>query len=443
LKFGSKILDDVKSLIQMMEDPTSSDAINALNKFGEGQFPSITSALFRHRVMESILSHYFPESAQIGKGYFDADSRNNFRVRQLNIMKQKRLRKFFGTQITEEQMKRQTFTGGLHGNYDTSSPVFQDGISTYSQSEDESQEVDKKKKVDKLTGFFGDQLPKHQMKAQHLVNNDSGSEDPSMVEELSPVSQVALLETINELPPEEKAMLTRRAKKLLMMLGENIDGKEVHASLGTSMQPSESPISPDSILQSDNASIDASILDENDSKSAQKQRLDKLSHFLGHRIAEADIVTSEPQVIARPLTVGEKKIYQKKAGKLEQLLGSTVPADSIVNYASQEIADDEDWMEEIDQAKPLPKEEFDILDGDDFDQDRKNKLARLRKLRKMLGISADVTVLTDKVLKDLEESIRSEIQDPEDRALLQEDLERMKARASQNVAQPVHRPLAQ
>jgi hypothetical protein len=228
-----------------------------------------------------------------------------------------------------------------------------------------------------------------------------------------------------------------------MMLGETLDGKEINASLGPAPH-TDSPISPDSVLaQSDCVSIDLSIAEDGDNKQAQKQRLDKLSHFLGHRIAEADIVITEPQVIARPLTVGEKKIYQKKAGKLEQLLGSNVPADSIVNYASAEKVDD--WMEELDEARPLPKEihSDDEVEEDASDIDRKNKLARLRKLRKMLGISIDVTVLTEKVLKDLEESIKSEIHDPEDRALLQEDLERLKVRVSQNTTSPLTRPLAQ
>jgi hypothetical protein len=174
-----------------------------------------------------------------------------------------------------------------------------------------------------------------------------------------------------------------------------------------------------------------------DSKQTQKQRLNKLSHFLGHRIAETDIaITNDRPAIARPLTVGEKKIYQKKAGKLEQLLGSSVPANSIVNYASAERVDD--WMEELDEPRPLPREEFTSSFEEDseenIDQDRKNRLTRLRKLRKMLGFSADFSVLTERGLKEFEESIKSEIHDPEDRALLQEDLERLKARVSQSIS---------
>jgi hypothetical protein len=154
---------------------------------------------------------------------------------------------------------------------------------------------------------------------------------------------------------------------------------------------------------------------------AQKHRLDKLSQFLGQRIAETDISSSSNSVLARPLSENERKVYQKKQGKLTKIFGKNVPSNNIVNYATSASVDDLDV--EIEGA-----EQDTDTDSEAQDNERKKKLQKVRKLRGMLGIddASKLATMTEKALEALESSIRESVDDPEVCAVLMADLKTIK-----------------
>ncbi|KAJ3313863.1 hypothetical protein HDV04_001424 [Boothiomyces sp. JEL0838] len=445
---GQKIITDKIEILELIEDPNSEESKRALNLFADGQYPSISSALFRQRVLSTIISHYLPIVSPVILGYFDADSRQEWAQKHKKLHKQKKLTKFFGDRPGTEIMQSQV-AGDTRR---VSIPYEEDEVNQRESRESESvkssmDDADKRKKVDKLTGFFGDQLPKRQMKSQNLVEETQLSSALSTSEMKSEPSigvPDVLIDTINELKPEEKSALTKRAKKLLMMLGENLDQKNLSEAIPTKpvgkfneadfdssefeeIQKAEDLIDP----------LDSSLPEGIDGKLTQKQRLDKLSHFLGHRIAETEVINqSAPQQTARPLTTGEKKLYQKKAGKLERLLGSTVPAENIVNYGTKSddnLGDDDE--QDLANEKRADNNSPDPLTSDE--DDRRMKLNKLRKLRKMFGIEINSLQneqeISEGAIKEIEESINSQVKDPEYRALLYADLDTLKLQHKKTV----------
>ncbi|KAJ3276409.1 hypothetical protein HDV01_005032 [Terramyces sp. JEL0728] len=436
---GQKIITDKIEILELIEDPNSEEAKRALNLFADGQYPSISSALFRQRVLSTIISHYLPIVSPVIFGYFDADSRQEWAQKHKKMHKQKKLTKFFGDRPDTEIMQSQISAGSrvvAHPYEDEEGEQETENRESIKSSLDDA---DKRKKVDKLTGFFGDQLPKRQMKSQNLVEETQSSalSISDIKPEISLGDPEVLIDTINELKPEEKSALTKRAKKLLMMLGENLDQKNLSEAIPTK------PVGKFNEAEFDSSEFEEiakaeELVDQSDSTSesidgklTQKQRLDKLSHFLGHRIAETEVnYQAVSQQTARPLTTEEKKLYQKKAGKLERLLGSAVPAENIVNYGTKS----DDNLDDEEQEKDFDNNLADSLDSDE--DDRKIKLNKLRKLRKMFGI--EITLqneqdISEIDIKEIEESINSQVKDPEYRALLYADLDTLKLQHKKTV----------
>ncbi|KAJ3318687.1 hypothetical protein HDV06_004100 [Boothiomyces sp. JEL0866] len=444
---GQKIITDKIEILELIEDPNSDEAKRALNLFADGQYPSISSALFRQRVLSTIISHYLPIVSPVILGYFDADSRQEWAQKHKKMHKQKKLTKFFGDRPDTEILQSQVTSGTRR----VSEPYVEETGDNESENRESIKlsmdDADKRKKVDKLTGFFGDQLPKRQMKSQNLVEEtqlSSALSASELKQEVSIADPDVLIDTINELKPEEKSALTKRAKKLLMMLGENLDQRNLSDAIPTKPVGKFNEADFDSsefeeIAKAEELvdSTDQSLADGIEGKLTQKQRLDKLSHFLGHRIAETEVINqSATQQTARPLTSGEKKLYQKKAGKLERLLGSAVPAENIVNYGtkSDDNLNDEDDQDLETEKKPN-NNIADPLDSDE--DDRKVKLNKLRKLRKMFGIEISSLQseqeISEIAIKEIEESINSQVKDPEYRALLYADLNTLKLQHKKTV----------
>ena len=111
----------------------------------------------------------------------------------------------------------------------------------------------------------------------------------------------------------------------------------------------------------------------------------------------------------------EKKLLQKKNQKLEQLFGAAVPA-NIINCASI-IAQIESQNSQTDLS---------IAPESQMDDDRRMRLARLRKVTKMLGIRDVSGSITEEAIRAIQEAITSLAENEDDRVSLLEELVKSK-----------------
>ncbi|KAJ3361003.1 hypothetical protein HDU91_004161 [Kappamyces sp. JEL0680] len=436
-KLGPDYRADMELFVHVLENPSSDDAAKVLRDITPGQIPALESPLFRQTVLLKRLSHYFTDQRGIAdKQYFDNDGRRAWASRHRQVQKQKRLTKFFGIRPTSDQMQQQSIPGRPS--------VFSDlgeeyAINIISEIFPEAPEIDKRKKAEKLAEFFGDQLPGRHMKKQNIITGTPSETSDSVVH--SEVygeenNEFELLGTVNELTPAEKLILTKRAKKLLGLLGHDVDSKvmaqtqgQIH---GTILEASESSLSPLSSTSSPTS-------EDNDSnvRIAHKQKLDKLSHVMGERISEEQIHDELPAQVARPLTEREKKLYQKKNSKLERVFGNVVPADNVINYGTELADTDADSITAIPTATATETDssvsESDLHSSRALEEERKNQVVRLRKLKKMFGIHDSSQPLSDEAIKQIEESIMKNVVDESDRQSLFEDLNKLKGK---NAASP-------
>ena len=423
-------MEEVDRIVEILENPNAVSSKEALNLFGESK--SINSLFFRQNILSGIMSRYFPLVSPVIRDYFSEANRSKFSDKQKKMLKEKKLTKFFGIRPSAEHMQQQKITLPLFEESpdaarsiisDTSTPVIEvDDLTT------------RRKKAEKLNEFFGEAPQTNEL----LIEND-GLEREDIV--FGP--------TINELSQEQKAELTRRARKLLSVLGETLDEKTVQQTVttkakeaaegGTSLLNVESSPVHRLSFSADTASIYSVATTQNvDGRLEQKQRLDKLSDFLGHRIMESDILEAQSYaqsvVPARPLTDEEKKRYKKRTNKLEFLLGATIPANTIVNYAvpePTEIVLDEAALKEL-ADEDFEDESADAVPDFDEGQERRSKQNRLKKLRKILGIELKVgAVIKKQVIDDLEKSLSS-MDDEKDRQVLFQDLKKLKELASRS-----------
>lgn len=418
----NKIFNDCRELVKIMETAGSTESLKNVGVLED--YPVITSSLFRHRVLTTIISHYFPASEGIPKSYFDSETRQEWGRKHRQVQKQRRLLKFFGSRPTQEHMTKQTL------NDSDSEPDSVLSVANTAESCN-NEDKEKRKKVEKLMEFFGGQLPKKHLKKQNLHVSEIDSIDCTSKSsqlydnQLEMDPEFDFLITVNELGPEEKLILTKRAKKLLVMLGTKVDSETVlktRQKIDTSTPIS--PLSPSKILTESGDDL------EEDGKMNQKQRLTKLSYVMGHRIGEQHIQTTvvDSSQMARPLTLEEKKIFKRKSGKLERLLGSTVPPDNIVNYVGEvrELSSMEDF-EESEAISSIRSCDFESpaiqSESEGEDDGKKSKVVRLRKLRKVLGLHEGVTSSTSSLrqTEEKEDNLLSEIEkakrDPRDEVL--------------------------
>lgn len=441
-------LIDIQKYLSLAENPDSEESQKELKKFGG----DVNSTLFRQHILLRTISRYFPKTS-VTKDYFGTENRAEWGTRHRQIQKQKRLQKFFGDRPTNDLMDQQGQMQGTTGSFGDESEnerqILKQGdpnIENAANSE-VSFEIDKRKKVDKLVGFFGGTLPNRQMKRQNLLGDadekgtrtDSESiysnENPGLMAD----DEMVLLGTVNTLTAEEKMILTKRAKKLLGVLGAEVDSTVVSMTQGkhVSIMPSRNPTmvtelsnpieehsSPSSNYQSPSVSGYASNDDIQVSRNAQKQKLDKISHVMGERISEDVIqkIAEDPPIVqARPLTLQEKKLFLKKNNKLEGFFGNSVPVETVINYAGNE-EDEDDFDSNRTPISPVEDSE---------EAERQNQISRLKKLRKMLGINDENgPPITEDDIKKIEDSIQRAVADESDRKSLLEDLDRMKKRVT-------------
>ena len=330
----------------------------------------------RVKLLKEIFFNYFPKSEPIPAEYYSLSQREQVRAKQMYIEKQKKLKKFFGQHLNDSQMSRQrqswhADTRGTKSNSSTplSPSKMNDAFKDFAFSTSDSQ--DKRKKAEKLTSFFGIPIPNDKIVLEAV--------------EASKADQDTLITTLNELDTKEKAKLTKRAKKLLVLLGENVEKDVLNRTLTIKTRPEAINSVFESSADSLSLRRDSSMSTIEDKQDIQKRRLDKLSHKFGSRVNEKNIAETTNVTQTRKLNAAERKLIQKKSVKLEQLFGTSVPLENLMNYDSQgSICGSESSSFEDDANDEL----FGDEDMSPTFESKQSQIARMRKIRKKFGVDS-------------------------------------------------------
>ncbi|KAJ3182049.1 hypothetical protein HDU87_000389 [Geranomyces variabilis] len=198
-----------------------------------------------------------------------------------------------------------------------------------------------------------------------------------------------------------------------------------------------------------------------DSRLAHKRRLDKISSLMGQRIGVGEIIEArahvnpniQPAVPSRPLTLEEKKLFQKKSTKLERMLGQLPPVEAIMQglpgNARPEVErvrkslvglqflvkNAKDVVEILDAVREISDVKSDRDSGSESpaltpvtvggagDGSKESRQKKLNKLRKFFGdkISVEMVVETQ-LLADLERSLQDVTQDEDELSILRAEV---------------------
>jgi Regulator of G protein signaling domain len=398
-------------VIDVLLDPESEKSKKLID---DGRYETISSLQFRQSILSDTFARYFPIVSPVVRSYFNEDDRNEWRRKQVNVGKGKKLTKFFGQRPTSEHMNRQK-SYLAPSREDSLSEISSQPSST--ETDDFDENGGRRKKAGKLVEFFGQTLDRGAMVNQKLLQ--SSEVDAEQVAAQNQANNDQLLSyqiTTNNLSGEEKRELTKKARKLLNVLGETLDEKTVD-SLKQNMptgpfEPGISDSRVNLVKPLKTSDILVQVQEELDPKQVQRNRLEKLSKFLGHRIAESDLAPESDSPKARRLTVEEKNTYKRRSLKLLSILGSNVPLEAIVNYNLKPtvFTMDQESLISLGDEDVLPLSIGDLSGGsDDETTVHRQKQLRLKKLRKLLGEDIRVgTVLNQPFLDNVEKSIDSE-----------------------------------
>ena len=298
----------------------------------------------------------------------------------------------------------------------------------------------KRKKVEKVVDFFGNQKAREEIQKQSraAAERDENSDFPPP----SPTTEEAFdfLGGVNELTPEEKLIIQRRAKKLLGILGNNVDGRPISPNqiVGDHQNRVVVKLQVDIDSIATESSTFPSMDEQMNATSVTRSKLDKLSKTLGEKISESqlkDYLIVEEQTFARPLSPLEKRAFKKKNDKLERVFGNIVPAEEVIYYGNTGGpvgAETGNAVEGEDTSSPfvssLLASDAQSDEGPDEDgrpdEDKQSQLIRLRKLKKMLGITEGVQISED-ALKEIYDAVNRVVENEDDRKSILDELDRM------------------
>jgi hypothetical protein len=280
----------------------------------------------------------------------------------------------------------------------------------------------KRKKAEKIVGFFGNQKARDEIQRQ-LSDNYTPSNPAN--EDFQ--SNFDFMGGENELTTEEKLILQRKAKKLLSILGSDLDGRPISPSqiVGDNQNRVNTWFQEkDFDIESSQSSFPS--LDEEMNTSPTRLRLDKLSKTLGEKISEIHLQeysNAEERIVARPLSPLEKKEFKKKNDKLERVFGNVVPAEEVIYYGHikgsiREKTDNAADNEDEDSAS------VSAASNNQIEEDKQNQLIRLRKLKKMLGIT-EGSPIGESGYKEIYEAVNRLVDNENDRKSILEELDKM------------------
>ncbi|KAJ3328428.1 hypothetical protein HDU76_009982 [Blyttiomyces sp. JEL0837] len=361
------------------------------------------SRLDRDKILNRILHNFFPKSRYFPiEGYFNDPSRVSSTQKHRRRRKEKKISKFFGERPSFEQLQRQLVTANFPNQ--TAALMWTPGSTRPFYAPNEMDETDasqtgpnsgdvynKKKKVDKLTEFFGENLTKLELKKQQLAD-DMGYDNVFSDEDLAEEGYDSLpITTRNDLDPEEKRRLKKQSKKISSILGDptaqdyamkilteklaEMRRREKMAMVGGSgdvsasvdMTPAQlaaldedilsSPeetdvatekpdldslknIRGDLFTRSASSDMSAQLKDAGDireTKEYKRKKLSKLSSFLGEAAgvveaaeAEASKRADELGPARSPMTEEERRDQRRRANKLERVLGQVVTPEMFI-----------------------------------------------------------------------------------------------------------------
>jgi hypothetical protein len=412
---------DLGEIYSILEHPESSQSMRSL-KDSVPTDSQVASPNFRQKFLFTIMSYYFPKNKVIFDDYFDVEVRNEWKRKELH-KKQKRLKKFFGATMTEIQMKKQVVDNSsyIEESRKEESPSFG---SEMGPSEEE-ENIGKRRKSEKLANFFGNNITTFLLNSQKICS----ASGESLAAQQDDVKQDnSFIGALNELLPEEKMVLTKRAKKLLLVLGDGAEGYGLAKGLNN-IRRKESKNEDEirdfegiSLLKSDGDSDayenDSSDNDKGCLKNSKKSRANKLWHLLGERILPGQLVQDNSTAVPRPLSAKEKQVYRKKVEKLERMLGASVPAKSIVAYDNIVESSDED----SDHTETIS-----VHSKDPEEVQRQLKISKLKKIQKIMGIKGPVNgAFDDHYLQDLERSVGVLPSNAETREVLKTEIQKIR-----------------
>ncbi|KAJ3120874.1 hypothetical protein HK098_004190 [Nowakowskiella sp. JEL0407] len=477
-------LELMESNIRLANNPVAlqaSRSIDSLNLL-DNQELKIQNDL-KETILFQILNEYFP-LIRPNEGYFSQTKRLTWSAKQKKLSKAVKLHKFFGERPTEDQLKKQVIVTTLAES--ESSSIFNAALDPKSPDDDENtgETTNRRKKVEKLEGFFGDRLPSKQLRVQKLVNGEIMTDESEEIdaeyfsEDSASSSGDEILipvETSNELDATQKRMLTKRSKKLQAMLGESLDEATVQKHMterfmvrsgsasGINSPPENAGDDPQDMLTIEESKSDSDDDLLTNTKGKKKKQINKINKFLGERITPETLqVISAPATnlaknAPRPLTNEERAAAKKRLNKLESILGVLPPgetvgpsapmpiqkpaASSTRSLAGQAIHSLSTALQKRDVIDLL--ETFTTPDGslvnrfcesgkfiltitqDNFNSSANKEVRqkKLKKLRKFFGDTIDiVNIFETQILQELESSLIEESDDPEEISLAREEM---------------------
>lgn len=182
---------------------TGNVLINSINE--SSKLESDTTPIYREKILLDTIERYFSKSSKkITKKYFDSNERASKSRKRKHLRKKKRLAKFFGDQPDDDDLFHQRISSeSISGYHDHSKTR-----STHEMDDEDYSNSDKRKKMNKLSGFFGSNLTGQQVQTQGL----------SYKELAKSVAQ----ESFHSLENHDKQTVTR-VQKLKTVLGiENL-----------------------------------------------------------------------------------------------------------------------------------------------------------------------------------------------------------------------------
>ncbi|KAJ3372022.1 hypothetical protein GGF31_002284 [Allomyces arbusculus] len=349
-------------------------------------------SFIRDKYLNRVVKRYFPSAVTI-EGYWDSIGNSTNQVRLRKVLKEKKLSKFFGIDRNSDRaqlaqhLQGQPATGSgatasvpgsayeLEGSLDSDDPRSDAPSDEGDSSSDDGNLFARKRRADKLTEFFGKKVDL--MELQHTTTTSSlPAPDPAA---LAAAAQQARVVTVNELSSEDKAMLTRRSKKLRHVLGETLDENTAYESLLREIfnpgnndrrrtssnitaaayrartallasMPEADPLEQELDL-ADNASVassassasSSSLSDENTAEPSKRKlktirRRGKLQQVFGQGNLPPELVKSMPAAGAaaaagapggRPLTKEDRRKKIARATKLEKVFGELPPPEAL------------------------------------------------------------------------------------------------------------------
>ncbi|KAJ3263219.1 hypothetical protein HDU77_011080 [Chytriomyces hyalinus] len=351
---------------------------------------------YRDIVLERVVHRYARDCRFFDEHGYYADPDHSSEIDRTQRKKmEKKLSKFFGERPGASDLDRQKYmidclkkavadtnAQALLSQFDQEAS---NGASDISSSELPGVNADgsvnvavlKKKKFEKLVDFFGEPLPRDERK---FLNNDhmlQYPENTALAKYKSHPSLDALdeaVDTVNDLTPDEKRNMTKKARKIINVLGDQSAEKKLKESRGSVLmhRPSgsfsanavklteneETSAQVGTPLQSYIDQLTGSMSDSSDDSSEEevspnpelteeemkqirklrKKRLSKLTAFLGEEAGMIE-VASTPNAAKQNLTKEEKVQQRKRLQKLERVMGELVTTDILENALDVTEAD--------------------------------------------------------------------------------------------------------